>query len=109
MKLNKKTLLAVISLWFLFPTLSHGQEWSYEIEPYGLFTSINGDACIGRGPSTTVDVNFDDILEHLELAGMIHFEAHNDNGWGLSLDYGFMDLGADFTDTGGVSQISAFD
>jgi hypothetical protein len=37
------------------------------------------------------------------MAGMIHFEAHSMNGWGFSLDYGFMDLSDDiFGSRGGV-------
>jgi hypothetical protein len=34
---------------------------------------------------------------------MLHFEAHADNGWGVAVDYGFMDLSADFSGArGGV-------
>ena len=42
-----------------------------------------------------VDVDMTDILEVLEMAFMGHFEAHHGNGWGVALDYGFMDLSAD--------------
>ena len=54
-----------------------------------------------------MDVGYDQILENLELAAMLHFEAHHKKGWGLSLDYGFMDLGADITGPlGGVTNTS---
>lgn len=80
-----------------FSSISYGDGWSYEIEPYGQFASIEGDAGIGRVTGAPLDVGFDDILEALEMAGMLHFEAHHENGWGVSLDYGFMELGADIS------------
>jgi hypothetical protein len=37
---------------------------------------------------------------------MIRFEAHHENGWGVVLDYGFMDLGSDITGPrGGVANV----
>ena len=70
-------------------------DWQYAIEPYVLATSISGDTSAGRVAGVPVDVDFSDILENLEMAGMLHFEAAHRSGWGLILDYGFMDLGAD--------------
>jgi hypothetical protein len=91
----KRCLLSVVTIGCLFPCLpSYGEDWSYQIEPYGQFTSIDGDTGIGRVDGAPVDVGFDDILENLELAGMIHFEALHQSGWGIALDYGFMKLGA---------------
>ena len=79
------------------------QEWTFSIEPYLLAASIEGDACIGRVVGAPVDVDFSRILETLDMAFMIHFEAHSANGWGIILDYGFMDLSDDiFGQRGGV-------
>lgn len=77
MKMNiKKTMfISVISAGFLLPAQSYAEAWSYEIEPYALFANIEGDASVGRATGADVDVNFDDILENLELAGMVHFEC----------------------------------
>ena len=92
---------------FLMPAQSYAKDWSYEIEPYALFASIEGDASVGWVTGAAVDVGYDQILENLELAAMLHFEAHHKKGWGLSLDYGFMDLGADITGPlGGVTNTS---
>jgi hypothetical protein len=55
---------------------------------------LKGDASVGRATGAAVDVDFDQFLENLELAAMLHFEAHHKNGWGLFFAYGFMDLGA---------------
>ena len=107
MRFNNVFLLISIGTCFLLPTQSNAGNWTYEIEPYLLFTSIEGDASIGRATGAAVDVGFDDILENLELGGMLHFEAHHDSGWGISLDYGFMDLGADISGSlGGVVDVS---
>ena len=69
--------------------------WTYSVEPYLLGSSINGSAGMGRVSGIAVDVSFSDILENLQMAGMLHFEAQHRNGWGMILDYGFVDLGAD--------------
>ena len=80
------------------------KNWSFELEPYLMATSIEGDASIGRVTGVDVDVEFSDILETLNLAAMIHFEAHHQNGWGVWLDYGFMDLSQDTSGpSGGVA------
>jgi hypothetical protein len=62
-----------------------------------MVTSIDGDAGVGRVTGAEVAVDFDDILENLESAIMVVFEAHHSGGWGIILDYGFMDLGADIS------------
>jgi len=74
---------------------SDGRSWTYAVKPYLLASSINGSASMGRVSGIAVDVSFSDILDNLQMAGMLNFEAQNQNGWGVILDYGFMDLGAD--------------
>lgn len=79
------------------------QEWSYQLEPYLMMTSIKGDANIGRLNEADVDVNFDTILDNLDAAAMVHFEAHHNSGWGVVFDYGFMDLGGTKVNANGSS------
>jgi hypothetical protein len=76
-------------------TPAQADEWRYELKPYLLLSSIDGDASVGRLEGADVAVDFDTILENLELGGMVHFEALKSDGLILGLDYGFMDLGAD--------------
>ena len=76
-------------------TGAKAEDWSYQFEPYMLLSSIEGDSSIGRVSGAAVDVNFGDILEVLDVGAMAHFEAQHSSGWGLSLDYGFMDLRQD--------------
>jgi len=78
--------------------------WSYELEPYMLIASMTGTSKVGRAPTLEIDMDFGTILENLDMAAMVHFEAHNQNGWGLWLDYGFMDLSSDISGpVGGVT------
>ncbi len=80
--------------------------WSFEFEPYMLIASMSGDSTIGRSPTVEIDMNFGDILEKLDIGAMAHFEVHHENGWGLWLDYGFMDLSSDITGpVGGVTDM----
>jgi len=79
--------------WFiLLANHTHAKDWSFQIEPYVMGTTIEGDASIGRVTGADVDVDFGDILEVLDIAAMAHFEAHHTSGWGVVLDYGFMVL-----------------
>lgn len=91
----------------LLPTFANAQDWSQQFELYGILASIDGETSMGRVTGAEIDVDFDAILENLEMAGMMHYEAHHKSGWGVSLDYGFMDLGSDISGRrGGVTDIS---
>ncbi len=71
------------------------RSWEYVLEPYLLATSIDGEASLGRISGVPVDVSFSDILENLDMAGMLNFEAQHNSGWGVIMDYAFMNLSAD--------------
>jgi len=89
MKKNK-LIFAVFFSSFSFSV--YADTWTFELEPYIMGTSIVGDASIGRVSGAPVDVDFKTILDNLDMAAMVHFEAHHKSGWGLAMDYGFMDL-----------------
>ena len=71
--------------------------WNFSIEPYLMATNIDGDAGVGRVTGAEVAVDFDDILENLDAGFMVVMEAHHASGWGIILDYGFMDLGKEIS------------
>ena len=71
------------------------RNWSFELEPYLMATSIDGDASLGRTTGLNVAVDFSDILETLQMGAMVHFEAHHNSGFGVWVDYAFMDLAQD--------------
>jgi hypothetical protein len=97
MKIKEALMLSSISLGLFSANSALSDQWSFEIEPYAQATTIEGDAGIGRANAEDLEVDFDAILEALHMAGMLHFEAFHDGGWGVILDYGFMDLREDIS------------
>lgn len=98
----KNVLVTIGVLLFTLPGFSAASSeednrpsWTFDLEPYLMGTSIEGEASIGQATGVNIDVEFSDILETLNIAFMGHFEAHHKSGWGLWLDYGFMDLSQD--------------
>jgi len=73
--------------------------WNNEIQLYGLAIWIKGDSSLGRLPNAEVDMGPDDIVKNLKMGLMVHYEGQHTNGWGLWLDYVFMNLGFDATAT----------
>jgi len=67
--------------------------WSNEFQLYGLAVWIQGDATLGRLPNAEVDMGPDDIVKNLKMGAMVHYEGLASNGWGIWLDYAFMNLG----------------
>ena len=105
MILKNGALLITLSLFTLVPFRVKAEGWNYELQLYLMGTSISGDASVGRATGADVKVDFNDILEVLNMAAMVHFEAHHDSGWGAALDYSFMDLRDDISGPlGGVTE-----
>jgi hypothetical protein len=96
----------ILALLFLYPVITTAQEWDFEIQPYLMATTISGHNSIGRATGLEVDIDMSDILEVLNMAGMLHFEAIKDDSWGMAIDYAFMDLRADISgQRGGVTDV----
>ncbi|MGI9220742.1 MAG: hypothetical protein ACR2QS_06875 [Woeseiaceae bacterium] len=99
----KKSLSTLAAVLLIATAPAQAEDWTFSIEPYLLAANIEGDAGMGRVNGVPVDVPFSQILETLDIGAMIHFEAHSANGWGVILDYGFMDLSDDiFGERGGI-------
>ena len=84
-----------------------GDKWDFIIAPYALLPNITGDASVGALEGADVDVGTTDILENLELGGMIQFEALHESGYGVIMAYNFMDLGGKVTGPGGQNSLGA--
>jgi len=83
------------------PTVTVESEniWSNEFQLYGLGIWIQGDTQISKMQNqATIDMTPNDIYGNLKMGGMFHYEGMASNGWGIWLDYAFMNLGFD-TDT----------
>jgi hypothetical protein len=100
----RRILITALCVFTTAPAVA--DDWTFSVEPYVLAASIAGDASIGRVVGAEIAVDFSTILEKLDMAAMIHFEAHSGNGWGFALDYGFMDLSDDiFGERGGIVDV----
>lgn len=97
MSLKKSCIFVAICCCCLLPIYVQAENWDVEAQLYLMLTSIEGDAGIGRAQGISVDVDFDTILENLDLTGMVHIEAIHASRWGVALDYSFMDLSADLS------------
>ena len=70
---------------------SPASPWEFRIQPYGWLTGLDGTS--GVGPLTAdIDASFSDILEQLEMAAALQFEARNGR-WGLIADGFYSKLG----------------
>ncbi|MFT4520769.1 MAG: hypothetical protein ACI9JM_003177 [Halioglobus sp.] len=87
----------IAGILLLLPVLVNAEEWNFEVQPYLMATTISGENDIGRVEGAEVEMDMGDILEKLEIAGMIHGEVYNSGGWGVALDYAFMELGDDIS------------
>lgn len=65
--------------------------WQFELTPYVWGAAMKGDVQAGMLPRTTVDMSFADIVEVLDAAGMVAFEAWKD-GWGVLLDVIYLEV-----------------
>jgi len=93
---------AIAAFCILFAGTATSQEskekndFQFIFEPYLMFSSISGDASVGRATGVSVDLDTSDILENLDFGMMFHMEGIYKN-WGLVFDYGLMDLKQDIT------------
>ena len=67
-------------------------EWEFRVEPYGWLTNVEGTVGAG-GITTDVDAGFfDDIIDQLEMAAALQFEARRGR-WGIIMDGFYSELG----------------
>ena len=68
-------------------------EWDYTIAPYLWAAALDGTTAVA-GRSADVDANFSDLLDNLELGGMLSFQAEKGR-WGVLADAIFVSLAQD--------------
>jgi hypothetical protein len=84
-----------------------GEEWEFALSPLFLWgLSIDGDTTV-NGRTTSLDLDFrDDILETMEAAFSVHFEARRGD-WTFFTEYQYVDRGDDVTANRGPLQLKA--
>lgn len=69
--------------------------WSFNLAPLYLWAiSIDGDITSGARKAP-VEVSFSDIVDNLEAAFLIYFEAMHKDAWGFLFDYNALDVSND--------------
>ncbi len=75
-------------------------DWDFRITPYGWLAGIEGST--GVGPLVAdVDASFGDLLEQLEMATALQFEARKGR-WGIIADGLYVELGAEGSTPGPI-------
>lgn len=95
--------VAVLSLPVSRTAVADG--WNFVIAPYLLVPTITGDASLGRVDNAEVDLSGADIFKSLQLGAMLQGEARHASGYGVLLNYAFMDLGNDFSGPRGYTNV----
>lgn len=95
--------VAVLSLLVSRTAVADG--WNFVIAPYLLVPTITGDASLGRVDNAEVDLSGADIFKSLQLGAMLQGEARHASGYGVLLNYAFMDLGNDFSGPRGYTNV----
>lgn len=81
-----------IALFAFATSPAQAEDWNYDVFLYGLGASLDGTT--GVGPiEAEVDVGFSDILDKLEIGGMVAFRAKKGR-WAVMTDTFFVGLGA---------------
>ncbi len=94
--LRSGSVVIMITLIFFYAQLcsAAGNEgWEFTVAPYIWMAGIEGDVEI-NGQKADVDIDFSDILDELDLAGMVHLEAKKGR-LGFFLDPTYLKVSAD--------------
>jgi len=76
------------------------KKWTFLVEPYFMFPSMNGTTGVGELPDTELDASPDDIFSNFKIGYMLNFEMAYDR-WVMYADEIYMNLEQD-TKTGTV-------
>ena len=71
-------------------------EWRWSITPYLWGSDIETDVSFPGGQDIGGTAKFDDILDKLDLGGMLHFEGQR-GAWGMFVDATYLSLSDDTT------------
>lgn len=107
--LMMSVLVLAIAVWLWSPGASaqavhepEADHWRYLIAPYAWATAIDGTIGV-RGVQTEVDASFSDLLQVVDIAAALHFEAQKGK-WGYFGDAFYAKLSVDApTQAGNIS------
>ena len=104
-----KIFMAALAVFALaaFPNDSFAGDWEFVVAPYIMLPNIKGDTSAGRISDVDLDIDTGDILDALDLGGMLQLEARHENGVGFVVNYAFMELSDDSSGPLGFTSIDA--
>lgn len=71
------------------------EEWQFQLTPYLWATALDGKTGTNTPPSSAdVDVSFSDIMDNLDMALLLNFQARKGQ-WGLAIDTVYMNTSTD--------------
>ena len=66
-------------------------DWRWSITPYVWGTDVSADVSFPSGQAVSGTVKFDDILDDLDFAAMLHAEGHRGK-WGMFVDATYLSM-----------------
>jgi hypothetical protein len=72
---------------------SHVDGWEFVVAPYAWLAGINGDVTV-KGVKSSVDADFGDILDNLDVGALGYFEIRKDK-WGGYADIMYLKVSSD--------------
>jgi hypothetical protein len=104
-----KSLTAFLLISFLFLAANRAnaqspdsaKKYKVYLEPYLMTPSLSGTVGVNNLPNTFICVPASELLKHLQFAGMLYAEVHN-NTWAFSSDFFYADLSEDASSKNGV-------
>jgi len=87
-------------------TIAEAKDWTHTITPYVWASGMDGTTAIGP-VEADVDLSFGDILDNLDIGGMVSYRGERDDRLVVMVDVIYMDLSADKTHGEGPIQVSA--
>jgi opacity protein-like surface antigen len=79
------------------------QQWDLRVTPYLWTADLEGDATF-RGRTGSIEASFSDIMDNFDIGFMGRVEAWK-NGWGVTLDGLYLDLGTEFKTSRGKADV----
>ena len=78
------------------PQASGTAGWRWSVTPYLWGSDLKGDVTFPSGQSIGGELKFNDILDHLDFAAMLHVEGHR-REWGMFFDATYLSMSDDTT------------
>ena len=94
---NSITNLALASILLTFSSYGYAKDWEHTLGTYLLTLNLDGDSAVntpGGVVVTPIDLDFEDLLEHLGKVGVIYYQVKK-GPWSIDIDLTHAELEGD--------------